>query len=306
MLVKPSWAASGSFVKQVVRVGSADEDVLCYAKYVARQNAAGVDVTAATIQVQANSLLFTVNGAAEVVIGTYTGNSGADNEIVYADANIASIQNLINTINGFGAGMVAAGTTFNRWRAGFGDFRPGFVIGAGDAIAAAAANALLGEDHIGLAVQADASNLAVANTRSVCLGVEGARSAWPGRHPDHFESDYTSTVAGVVTKRRHTQAARLEDQHGVVDTMAVITDINVGCTSSVTTTGTITVYDIWDQIVWQYVHDATDAWSASQEGIVDEQNPIFGPPGSPLFVEWAPGGTYADGPLQVRGYVGVA
>lgn len=280
-----------------------DESVLAYAKYVARNNAAGALVTAATIQVQANSLLFTVNGAAEVVIGTYTGNSGADNEIVYADANIASILRLVETINGYGAGMVAAGTTFNRWRAAYGDFRPGFAIGAGDGVAAVAANALLGDHHPGLAIYGDGSNLAVPNIYSIgipCGEFGTEKGAWP-QFPDHFESDYTSTTTGVVTKMRHSAARRREEQP-VSETGVIITSIHAGAVMTANDKR-LRVYDKDNNLIWAYYLAALDQ---PPNQVLSEDNPIEGPPGSPLWVELdsvSNGGLTTDLPFTVSGYI---
>jgi hypothetical protein len=292
---------SEPYQNQFSRIVSENESVLCYAKYVARNNAAGVAVTAAQITVQANSLLFTVNGANETVIGTYTGNSGADNEIVYADANIASIQNLLDTINGHGAGMVAAGTTFNRWRAGLGDFRPGYVIGAGDATAVAIANALLGVDNIGYPILADNSNHAVP-TMSIGIPLVGARGGVDHVLPDHFESDYTSTTAGVVTRRRHTQPARQEEQP-ISQMQVVITGISSAAVWANDTY--ISVFDRWDNLVWGYDMNALIQPPAN---ILGPDAPIFGPMGSPLFVELdgTGGGAITDGPITVTGYIQVA
>lgn len=288
--------------KYFSRTLSADEGVIAYAKYVARHNAAGAEVTAATITRQANSLLFIVNAVNEVVIGTYTGNSGGDNEIVYADAPILSPQNLVDTINGYGAGMIAAGTTFNRWKASIGDYRPGYVIGAGDVTAVAAANALLGVDHDGLEIFADQSNHAVPDTISIAVGGPTcARGTWEPL-PDHFESDYTSTTAGVITQRRFSRARRLEEQHGVVQQQCFITDIYCGMTWN-NNDAVITVYDQWDQVVWTYPLGA--ALFVPPETL-NKDRPIEGPMGSPLFVEIAGTGVFADGAVTVQGRVHVA
>jgi hypothetical protein len=287
--------------KPFSRVVHADESVMAFAKYVARQNAAAVNVTAATMAVAANGLLFTVNAAAEVVIGTYTGSTAAANGINFVDANIANIRNLIDTINGLGAGMVAAGTTFNRWKAGLGDYRPGYVIGAGDGTVVAAANALLGEDHIGLPILADISNHAAANTMCVGIPLIGTARGTGGLLPSHFESDYTSTTAGVVTRNRFSQARRQEEQP-TSQTMVEITGIHMG---AVFANGdqVITVYDINDNVVWAYNLLALLVPPAQ---VLSVDNPIVGPMGSPLFVEVAGTGALTDGPLTVSGNIRVA
>ncbi len=275
--------------------------VLCYAKYVARQNAAGVDVTAATIQQAANGLLFTVNAAGEVVIGTYTGSTAAANGINYVDANIASIRNLIDTINGLGAGMVAAGTEFLRWKAGLGDYRPGYVIGAGDGAIVAAANALLGEDHVGMALLTNITNHASVDLMSVGIPIIGTARGTGPLLPNHFESDYKSTTAGVVTKNRFSQRRRQEEQP-MSTTQVYIETIHMG--ASWATTRLIEVYDINDNLIWTY--DPGVAILEVPGDVVGRDNPIVGPMGSPLFVEQSGTGAFTVDPLTVSGRIAVA
>lgn len=290
-------ASKGRYFSRTVM---ADQSAFCHAKYVARTNAVGALVTAATIQVAANQLLFTVNGAAEVVIGTYTGATGAANAIVFADGNISTILHLIETINGYGAGMEAAGTTFNRWKAALGDFRPGYAIGA-DAIVAGAANALLGEPHAGLTVLGDQNLL--ANPEGYFIGapnVGAERGAFPV-YPDHFESDYTSTTLGVVQRRRSSAARRREEQP-VSDVQTLITNIHAGAIM----TGNdkrIRVYDVWNNLIWSYYLAATNQ---PPTNVLSEDQPIEGPMGSPLFVEIdsvSAGGLGTDLPMTVSGYI---
>jgi hypothetical protein len=197
--------------------------------------------------------------------------------------------------------MVAAGTTFNRWRAGWGDFRPGYVIGAGDATAAVAANALTGVDDIGLAILADNSNHGTP-TMSIGIPLVGARGGVDHRLPDHLESDYTSTTAGVVTRRRFTQIARQEEQP-ISEMQVIIEGISSGVVFANDTQ--ITVYDRLDQVVWQYTLNALVQPPAN---ILSPDNPIIGPMGSPLWVEIAGtgGGAITDGAFTVSGYVQVA
>jgi len=279
-----------------------DESVMCYAKYVARTNAAGALVTAATIAVAANQLTFAVNAAAEVVIGTYTGNSGGDDNIVFADANIATIRALLETINGYGAGMEAANTTFNRWRGNLGDFRPGFVIGA-DGIVAGAANALLGESHPGLGVLMDSTLCAVVDGYFIGVPNVGTeRGAYPS-YPDHFDSDYISTTLGVVTRRRSSAVRRREEQP-VSDVQTLITNIHAGwIVGGAAADKRIRVYDVWDNLLWTYNLAALDQPPVN---VLSEDQPIEGPMGSPLFVEVdsvSAGGLGTDLPMTVSGYV---
>lgn len=290
--------------KYVSVIRSADQSILCYAKYVDRNDGGGAaEVTLATIQQGANNLTFVIAPATEAVMGTYTGASGAANQIVFADANIASIQNLVDTINGYGAGMVAAGTTFNRWRASRGDYRPGYVIGAGDANVVAAQNALVGVDHVGYAVTADISGHAVANTIGLCIGGPTTqRGTWQPK-PDHFESDYTSTTAGVVTRRRWSHVRRQEEQHGVVRHQVFITDIFVGPLFANNDID-IVIYDNQDNIIWTYLLGVGGNPVPAQA--LNKDLPIEGPVGSELYVEVAGTGAFTDGNVRVEGRVLVA
>lgn len=278
-----------------------DQSVMCYAKYVARTNAAGALVTAATIQVAANQLTFAVNAAAEVVIGTYTGNTGGDDNIVFADANISTIHHLIETINGYGAGMeVPVDITFNRWKAALGDFRPGFAIGA-DGIVAGAANALLGEAHAGLTVLMD--NALCVVPQGYFIGVPNVgteRGAFP-TYPDHFESDYTSTTLGVIRRRRSSAARRREEQP-TSDVQTLITNIHAAVIMT-NNDKRIRVYDVWDNLIWSYY---LAALNQPPTNVLSEDQPIEGPMGSPLFVEIdsvSDGGIGTDLPMTVSGFV---
>lgn len=282
-----------------------DGSSLCRAKwnYFTNVNAAGNPVTAATIEVAANSLLFTVNGAAETIIGTYTGNSGADNEIVFADGNIATIANLIRAINGGAPGHPAKtdATYLRRWRAGLADFRPQFVIGAGDGLVTAAANALLGRGSAGLALLADSSGLASTNLISVGCGVPGAEEGGGQYLPDHFESDYEVTTAGVKTPTRD-EIRRREEQVGRPRLSVFLTDIQVGALFA--TTKVARVYDDQGNLLKSWNLGAAVAVPGS--GQFDFKNPlVVGPPGSPLWVEVSGTGAFTNGDVTVSGFLRV-
>jgi len=295
--------------KAFSRTVNADESALCYVKFNPYKltNAAGATVTAATVEVEANDLLFTVNGTAETVIGTYTGNSGADNAVVFVDGNIASVKNLIDTINGSGVGHPGptSSTYLDRWRAGYGDFRPGFVIGAGDGLVTAAANALLGRGTDGLACLADSSALGTANTFSVGVGTDHAREGAGSVIPDHFDSDYiqSSVSAGTEATRIRSAARRQEEQPGLAGFQVYITGIHFGAAYA-TNAKVITVYDKDNNVVYQEVLGSGTGLAAASNYSVD--NPVcVGPVGSPLFVEGVGTGALTDGPLTVQAYIRV-
>lgn len=119
--------------------------------------------------------------------------------------------------------------------------------------------------------------------------------------PDHYDSDYTSTTAGVVTRVRAQRRRREEQNSALLQTL--ITSIHCGQTMNGADT-VLNVYDINDNLIWSHVLGALTDVPAN---VLSEDHPIVGPMGSPLFVETAgTGGILAAGPLVVRGYRGVA
>jgi hypothetical protein len=282
-----------------------DGSSLCRVKWnpFATVNAAGDVVTAATIEQASGSILFTVNGAAETIIGTYTGNSGADNEVVFVDTNVATVQNLIRVINGRGVGHPAktAATYLRRWRAGLADFRPQFVIGAGDGLVVAPANALLGRSSVGLPMLADSSGLASADLISIGCGVPGAEEGGGQYLPDHFESDYEVTTSGVKTPTRD-EARRREEQPGRPLFQVLLTDIQVGVLFA--TTKVVRVFDDAGNLLKSWSLGAAVAVPGS--GQFSAQNPLVrGPGGSPLWVEVSGTGGSTAGDVTVSGYMRV-
>lgn len=273
-----------------------DESRLCRVKYWRGLSAVDVEVTSATVQVTVNLLTFLVNTIAETVIGTYTGNSGGDNQVVYVDANVASIQNLVDTINGLGTGHPTGANLYRRMRASMGDYRPGFVIGNGDGLAAAAANILLGDTLDGYEVFADSSGLAVANTFSIGVGVPTCRPGTGPRLFDHFESDYVVTTAGVRTPQRFptVQQTRFDAAKYQVQ----IDSIHCGATFA-NNDNVLRVFDIDDNLLWAY---ALGAATDVPVNVLGADQPIMGPAGSPLFVEAAGTGALTDGPFTVAGF----
>lgn len=286
-------------VKRFVRTVYEDESVLCRLKYWRGLSAAGAAVTTSTVQVTVAQLNFLVNTLPETVIGTYTGNSAGDDDIVFVDANIATINNLINTINGLGTGHPVGANLYRRMRASIADWRPGWAIGATSGLATAAANILLGDNDDGYEVFADSSGLAVADTFSVGVGVPTCRRGSGPVVFDHFESDSIVTTAGVLTPQRN--AVVEQERFDAVRFEVVIDSIHCGQVYG-GTDNVIRVYDINDNLLWAHVLGAgTDV----PENVLGPDQPIVGPMGSPLFVEAAGTGGVTDGPMVVAGFVRV-
>jgi hypothetical protein len=272
--------------KAETQIRRSDQSILCYLKCVGIQDLNGVDITASTVTPGANALTITTNAAVDTDVD-------AGGLVTYATE--LSVQAVLDRLNGISADVVNT-----RYRAALGDYRPGYVLGAGDGLAAAAQNILLGRDSDGYAVLADISNHGVANTMSVCLGGPRAREGTEAWLPDHFESDYTSTTAGVITNVRAMRRRREEQNSPRIQT--IIESIHCGAAFAGADL-TITVYDNLDNLIWQYVLGAgTDV----PRNVLEAEHPIVGPMGSPLFVEAAGTGAFTDGPLAVRGRRAVA
>ena len=272
--------------KAVSQIRREDQSILCYVKTVGKNDLAGTAITASTVTPGANAMTFTTNAAVDTDVD-------AGGLVTYATE--LSVQAVLDRINGITADVVNT-----RYRAAIGDYRPGYVLGAGDGLAAGAQNILLGESADGYAVLADVSNHGVANTMSVCLGGPRAREGTQPVLPDHFQSDYSSNVAGVITPVRNERRRREEQNTSLLQTM--ITSIHFGGAMA-GADATISVYDILDNLIWQYVLGAATDVPAN---VLDEDHPIVGPMGSPLFIEMGGTGALTDGPLAVRGYRGVA
>jgi hypothetical protein len=288
--------------KQVQRTVGEDQSVLAYAKYVARENAAGAAVTAAQLEVQANLIVLTVNGGAEVVYGTYTGNSGADNQIVFADGNIATVQNLIRALNGDTRipGYPTGADALRRWRAGYGDFRPGFVIGAGDGVVAAAANALTGRNTSGVSILAMSTNLAVAELYSAGIGVDENIEGRGAEVWDHFETEYSSTTAGVKTGQRQPELSK--ERFGSTLLQCSITKVTADMVFA--TSKEIRIYDKDNNLIYS---EGIAAGATGASTVISEENPVVGPMGSPLWVEIHGAGAHNPaGRLHVTGYKRIA
>ena len=274
--------------KAVSRIVYEDQSVLFYLKCVGKYDLAGVAITASTATGGANAVTITTNAAVDTDVD-------AGGLVTYATEG--TIQGCLNRIND-AAG--AADVTNVRYRASVGDFRPGWVVAAGSGLVPGAQNILLGEGVDGAGILAESTTLPVVDAMSVCIGGPRARAGTDPFTPDHFETDYTSTVAGVITPVR-SQRRRREEQNSVLF-QTIITSIHAGLAWNGNDL-LIEVYDINDNLIWAYTLGvATDV----PANVLDEDHPIVGPMGSPLFVEATGTGVFTNGPLAVRGYRAVA
>ena len=289
--------------KYRVRTVNDDVSVLAHVMwnpYRLNDIAGTTQVTAARMQVQANLINFDINGVAETVIGTYAGNSGGDDQIVFGDSP-ATVRALIERINGLELG-------FDRYRAGLGDFRPGFTIGTGDGIAVGLTNIMLGRHHqsascpwrSGLEVFADSSGLATANIMSVGCGTYGAREGRGQEFPDNFQSEYTSTTAGVETRVRAQALSREKSPTSALEVR--VTFVHFGAAYA-TNAKVITVFDQNDNTLFQETLGSGSALGSADKYNFD--NPIASSTG-PIFVQGVGTGALTDGPLTVGWYERVA
>ena len=283
--------------KRFTRTVTEDEAILCRIKYWRGPDALGAEVTQATVQVTAPQIAFVVNTVAETVIGTYTGNTQGDDDVVFADANIASIRHLVDTINGLGAGHPLGVNLYRRMRASVGDFRPGWAIGATAGIVAGPVNILLGDNEDGYAVAGDSSGLAVADTFSVGVGVPTCRRGSGPVLFDHFESDYVVTTAGLKVPQRN--AVVEQTRFDAARYQVLIDSIHCGQTFA-GNDNVIRVYDINDNLIWSH---ALGAATDVPVNVLGPNQPITGPFGSPLFVEAAGTAGLTDGPMTVAGWI---
>ena len=278
--------------KSASRVVTDDQSALCWVKWnpklLVGEDGSTV-TTAATMQVQTSLVNFLVNGVADTTIGTYTSNSGNDDQIPFADA--ATVQGLLDRINSTEVGV-------RRYIAGLGDFRPGFVIGTGDGLVAAATNIMLGHYHDGLAVFGDSSGLATANLMGAAIGTPRAREGKGQQIPDHRESGYTSTTAGVITKVREPERSR--EVYPFTTTFETrLTGIHFAAAYA-TNAKLVQVYDQDDTLLYQETIGSANVLAADERYSFD--NPIVAAQG-PLFVEASGTGALTDGPLTIQGFI---
>jgi hypothetical protein len=281
--------------KYRVRTVTDDQSVLAYVKWNPYRLTAidgSTQVTEARMQVQANLVNFDINGVAETVIGTYSGNSGGDDQVVFADSP-GTVRALIERINGIELG-------FDRYRAGLGDFRPGFGIGAGDGLAAGLTSIMLGVGNKGLEIFADSSGLSTANLFAAGCGTQGAKEGAGQAFPDLFEYEYTSTVGGVVTKRR---AADLSKERTFQSKTEVrVTFVHFGAAFA-SNAKVLEFYDVNNTLLLR--RDIGSATDLPDQDRYNFDNPIVVSQG-PVFVQGSGSGALTDGALSVGYYERVA
>ena len=286
-----------------------DQSALCWVKWnpdVTTIADGSTAVTAARMQVQANLVNFDLNGTADTEVGTYSGNTGGDDEVVLADAG--TVQGLLDRINGVVDGATAGTAVgITRYIAGLGDFRPQFVIGTGDGLAVALTNILLGKNNSpggtegdGLEVFADSSALASADTIAVAIGTSRARDGAGAQIPDLRALGYTSTTAGVTTKVR--ESIRSREEHPFTTTFETrLTGVTIAALHA--TTKIVTVYDDAGNTLYTEALGAATVLDGAERFNFD--NPIAVAQG-PIFVELTGTGGLTDGNLMAQGYVRVA
>jgi hypothetical protein len=163
---------------------------------------------------------------------------------------------------------------------------------------------MLGRDVEGLQCLADSSALASSNTLAIGLGTDRGKEGGGQLIPDHFESDYSSTTAGVKTPVRSFDR-RVEDMPGQARYQVALTNLIVG--ASYATSGVATVYDNAGNTLAVWSDLGTAAWNVPGVGQWNRENPILvGPPGSPLFIEITGTGALTDGTCTAVGFVRIA
>ena len=261
---------------------------------------AGNEIATATLEQLATGLDFLANGSGDTGINSYTGSSGGAGTIRYADGNADTIQKVIDIINGVGVGQPAPGAAgyMTRYRAGFGDARPGTSLDANSGIAIAAANILLGGPQDGLNIFLDGANTPDVRHRAA-IGTGGAKSGGGQVFADHFESDYFSDTSGNRFPVRDA-ARRQEEQSGLARYQVHITDILYEAAFA-SDGKVLSIYDIDDNLV-----DEFPIGSADRSTAISEDNPVVLPVGSPAFVEGSGVGVLTDGALAVSGFIRIA
>jgi hypothetical protein len=294
---------TGALGKKVSRSVAADGSALCAVKWAPLEDfdEAGVEISTATVTQAADGLVFTANTVADSGINAYTSAAGAAGEVLYADAAANSVQELLDIINGIEAGQPSALETgyMIRYRAGLGDFRPGFVLGATTGLAVSAANILLGNDPEGLAINGDTSGLETANIYSVGLGTGRGKPGGGQVYADHFESDYATNTSGDRFRVR-AQRRRREEQPGLSEFRVALTTVRVDMVYA-SGAKVVTIYDVDDNVLGVFPIGASVFVPS-----ITEETPFVGPAGSPLFVECVGSGALTDGPMTVTGEVRIA
>ena len=279
------------------RRGGQDFSRILYVKEVGDTDIAGAQVTASTITVvaAADTLTFTTNAAPDTDINSYTGASGAAGTITTVDANLATVGEIVNAING-----VALGQNANaRYRAALADFPPGEAVVVNDFLARGATNIMLGRTHVGLPLLADTSNVGLRTAYDLWVGIGTSGGCIEGsgwQYPDYFaDIPGSSTTASVNTAiRRQAISGRKDNDATTRQKQYRVTGF--ASTNLMATTYNICVHDINNNVVFE-----TPLTNAVVTTFQDySATPIVGPVGSPLFVRFWGEGANTDGAVMVH------
>lgn len=284
-------------------VAASDQSVALRLKCIADLGPAGTAADQATVAVAANVITIQIaegGGALANDAGiTYTGQAGAAGTITITDGNANTALEVINIINGVGVGQ----TAFRRYRAAYGDIRPGYPFVGGEILAQVAANILLGRNDNGFELFLDTSGLAAGvATDGAFVGIgtdggciEGSGATWP----DYFEDiPGSSTTAGVNTPLRSASVVPRKVNDAVTRQLQYrIT----GFSSSFfhATTQRFRVWDVNNNLIYDEALTANAIVTFQDRS----QTPIVGPIGSPLFCGLVGTGGETDGAFQVQAEV---
>jgi hypothetical protein len=284
-------------------VAGSDQSVFARVKCIADVGAAGNQADQSTVAIAGDVITIQIaegGGAlANEALITYTGQAGAAGTITITDGNANTPLEVVNILNGVGAGQ----TAFRRFRAALGDVRPGYAFLTGHILAQAAANILLGRSDNGFELFLDTSGLAAgALTDGIFLGIgtdggciEGSGATWP----DYFEDiPGSSTTASVNTPTR-SSARRPRKYHDATTRQLQYRITGFSASFLHATTEVFNVWDINDNLIYQEALTA-NAITAFQDR---SETPIVGPVGSPLFCLLGGTGGETDGFLSVQAEV---
>jgi hypothetical protein len=292
-----------------------DTSRLFYAKLVGRANATGVELTLASMQAvnASNYIEFLLNGVGDPDINDYTGTAGAAGRITITDANADSVGEVIDIINGIGAGQDGGFSVggSRRWRANLADFPRKYALTTLDLLnQAAVVSLMLGSRHPGLSVFGDSSALANVEERWVGIGTEGGTVKGSGLvSPDYFEDipgeTTTTTKIGSPSGDRTRQKAKRNDESGVASRYSVVIHtIRTGVVFATTKRIQVFTEDqnpATDVPFYQEDIAGAAVGSAVYAGLPG--GPILvGPPGKVLFVRVTGTGAVTDGSVSVLGY----
>jgi hypothetical protein len=279
-------------------VAGADTSVLLYVKCIADEGlTAGNQANSATVADAGTDLTFQIaeaGGSAANDTGiTYTGQSGSAGVITAGDTNAATVQQIINIVNGVAPGQ----TAFRRWKAVLGDFWPSLAIGSDDFLTRAATQALLGRSDAGVSLFADTSQLAqLALHIGIGTSLGAADGASSQGFPNYFEDiPGSSTTASVNTPVRSAALQPRKTQEAVTARKQYrITGYAVDAV--LTTSTSFNVRDIDGNVIYSapFTSGAALAFQDLSE------RPIVGPIGSPLFARVQATTLSTDGGFYVR------